>query len=85
MPTRQSGGSTQDQLHIHVGCAQSHAKRMVHGGCAKLPVWQMAADRRGCPPYDVLGNAYKGTDLSDIEPFQLAAEAVADKFIPPRT
>ena len=26
----------------------------------------------------------RGTDLSDIEPFQLAAEAVADKVIPPR-
>ena len=36
-------------------------------------------------PHTVLwGMRIKGTDLSDLEPFRLAAEAIADKHIPLR-
>ena len=75
---------TQDQLHIHVGCLKSSAKRMLAAAAPNVPIGKWVRIGAVVPDSMFWGMRKRGTDLSDIEPFRLAAEAVAAKVIPPR-
>jgi CDP-diacylglycerol pyrophosphatase len=75
---------TQDQLHIHVGCLKSSAKRMLAAAAPNVPIGKWGRIGAVVPDSMFWGMRIRGTDLSDIEPFRLAAEAIADKVISPR-
>jgi CDP-diacylglycerol pyrophosphatase len=75
---------TQDQLHIHVGCLKSSARRMLAAAAPNIPIGKWVQIAALVPHTVFWGMRIKGTDLSDIEPFRLAAEAIADKHIPLR-
>jgi CDP-diacylglycerol pyrophosphatase len=75
---------TQDQLHIHVGCLKSHAKRMLATAAPNVPIGKWAPIGAIVPHTVFWGMRIRGTNLSDIEPFRLTAEALTDKMIPLR-
>src|SRR5277367_2236598 len=75
---------SQDQLHIHVGCLRSPARRMLAAAAPNVPIGKWGRIGAVVPDSMFWGMRIRGTDLSDIEPFQLAAEAIADKVISPR-
>ena len=53
-------------------------------GSTEGPYWQLGADRRDSSPDDVLGMRKRGTDLSDTEPFRLAAGVAIPQKDPTR-
>jgi CDP-diacylglycerol pyrophosphatase len=70
---------TEDQLHIHVGCLRSPARRMLAAAAPNVPIGKWARIGAVVPHTMFWGMRIRGTDLSDIKPFRLAAEAFADK------
>jgi CDP-diacylglycerol pyrophosphatase len=72
---------TQDQLHIHVGCLKSPAKRALDAAAPKVPIGKWVRIGAVIPHTVFWGMRIKGTDPSDIEPFRLAAEVIVDKVI----
>ena len=69
----------QDQLHIHVGCLLPSAQLQLAAAAPKIPIGEWARIGAVVPHMMFWATRIKGTDLSDIEPFRLAAEALADK------
>jgi CDP-diacylglycerol pyrophosphatase len=73
---------TQDQLHIHVGCLNSPAKRMLAAAAPNVPIGKWVRIIAAVPNTVFWGMRIRGADLSDFEPFRLAAESTTDKVIP---
>jgi CDP-diacylglycerol pyrophosphatase len=69
----------QDQLHIHVGCLLPSARQAIAAAAARVPIGEWARVGAVIPHTMFWGTRIAGTDLSDVEPFRLAAEALADK------
>ena len=74
---------TQDQLHIHVVCLDLPAKRMLATAAPNVPIGKWARIGAVVPRTVFWGMRIRGTDLSDVEPFRLAIEAITGKIIPP--
>src|SRR5277367_50669 len=75
---------TQDQLHIHVGCLNSPAKRILAAAAPNVPIGKWVRIIAVVPNTVFWGMRIRGADLSDFEPFRLAAESITDKVIPLR-
>jgi CDP-diacylglycerol pyrophosphatase len=69
----------QDQLHIHVGCLLPPARQAIAAAAPRVPIGEWAPIGAVVPHTMFWGTRIGGTDLSDVEPFRLAAEALADK------
>jgi CDP-diacylglycerol pyrophosphatase len=69
----------QDQLHIHLGCLLPSARRTLAAAAPKIPIGQWAPIGAVVPYTMFWGLRIQGTDLSNVEPFRLAAEAFAGK------
>jgi CDP-diacylglycerol pyrophosphatase len=69
----------QDQLHIHVGCLLPSARQTIAAAAPRVPIGEWAPIGAVVPHTMFWGTRIGGTDLSDVEPFRLAAEALADK------
>ena len=70
---------TQDQLHVHVGCLRPHPRLMLAAAAPNVPIGKWARIGNVVPHVMFWGMRIRGTDLSDIKPFSLAAEAFGDK------
>jgi CDP-diacylglycerol pyrophosphatase len=70
---------TQDQLHIHVGCLLPYARRTLAAVAPKVPMGEWAQIGPVVPHTMFWAYRIPGTDLASVNPFQLAAEAVAGK------
>jgi CDP-diacylglycerol pyrophosphatase len=70
---------TQDQLHIHVGCLVPYARRTLAAAAPKIPMGEWAQIGPVVPHTMFWGYRIRGTDLANVNPFRLAAEAVAGK------
>ncbi|HZZ22031.1 MAG TPA: CDP-diacylglycerol diphosphatase [Roseiarcus sp.] len=70
---------TQDQLHIHVGCLFPYARRTLAAAAPKVPMGQWAQIGPVVPHTMFWAYRIPGTDLASVNPFRLAAEAVAGK------
>ena len=73
---------TQDHLHIHVGCLRSPARRMLAAAAPNVTIGKWMRIGAVVPDTMFWGMRVRGKDSSGIEPFRLAAEAIADKIIP---
>jgi CDP-diacylglycerol pyrophosphatase len=69
----------QDQLHIHVGCLVPYARLMLAAAAPKIPLGQWVRIGPVVPHSTFWATRVEGTDLSQVEPFRLAAEVLADK------
>ena len=69
----------QDQLHIHVGCLLPYAQRALAAGAPSIPIGEWALFGAVVPHTVFWATRVRGTDLTDVEPFRLAAEGLADK------
>ncbi|MBV8106352.1 MAG: CDP-diacylglycerol diphosphatase [Hyphomicrobiales bacterium] len=69
----------QDQLHIHVGCLVPSARRAIAASAPKVPIGEWARVGAVVPHTTFWGTRIRGMDLAGVEPFRLAAEALADK------
>jgi CDP-diacylglycerol pyrophosphatase len=69
----------QDQLHIHVGCILPSARLALATAAPKVPVGEWARIGAVIPNTSFWGLRILGTDLSNVNPFRLAAEALAGK------
>ena len=69
----------QDQLHIHVGCLLPSARRALATVAPKIPIGEWARIGAIIPHTMFWGMHIRGTDLSEVEPFRLAAQALVDK------
>ena len=69
----------QDQLHIHVGCLVPSARRALAAAAPEVPIGEWARIGAVIPHTTFWGTRIRGSGLSDVEPFRLAAEAFADK------
>jgi CDP-diacylglycerol pyrophosphatase len=69
----------QDQLHIHVGCLLPAARLALAAAAPKIPIGEWMRVGAVAPHATFWGTRIRGTDLSGVEPFRLAAEALADK------
>ena len=69
----------QDQLHIHVGCLLPTGRRALAAAAPRVPIGQWAEVGAVIPHTMFWGIRIQGTDLADVEPFRLAAEAFADR------
>jgi CDP-diacylglycerol pyrophosphatase len=70
---------TQDQLHIHVGCLLPYARRTLAAAAPQIPIGEWAQIGPVVPHTMFWGYRIRGTDLANVNPFRLAAEAVAGK------
>jgi CDP-diacylglycerol pyrophosphatase len=70
---------TQDQLHIHVGCLLLSVRRALAAAAPEVPIGEWARIDVGVPHTTFWGTRVQAVELSDVEPFRLAAEALADK------
>jgi CDP-diacylglycerol pyrophosphatase len=70
---------TQDQLHIHVGCLLPPVRRALAAAAPEVPIGEWARVDAGVPHTVFWGTRVPAADLADVEPFRLAAEALADK------
>jgi CDP-diacylglycerol pyrophosphatase len=68
----------QDQLHIHVGCLLSSARRALAAAAPTVPIGEWARID-AIVPHRVFW-ATRVRELSDVEPFRLATDALADKI-----
>jgi CDP-diacylglycerol pyrophosphatase/Domain of unknown function (DUF309) len=68
-----------DQLHIHVGCLLPSSRFALAAAAAKVPMGEWARIGAVVPHTMFWGLRIRGTDLSNVEPFRLAAEAFAGK------
>jgi CDP-diacylglycerol pyrophosphatase len=69
----------QDQLHIHVGCLLPSARRALAAAAPTVPIGEWAPIGAVVPHQMFWGTRIQRAVLSDVEPFRLAAEALADK------
>ena len=69
----------QDQLHIHVGCLLPAVQRAFAAAAPEVPIGEWEKLPAVIPHLVFWGTRFRGTDLADVEPFRLAAEALADK------
>ncbi len=69
----------QDQLHIHVGCLLAPARRAIAVAAPNVPIGEWVQVGAVAPNTMFWGTRIRGTDLPHVEPFRLAAEALADK------
>jgi CDP-diacylglycerol pyrophosphatase len=69
----------QDQLHIHVGCLKPSARLMLAAVAPKIPLGKWVRIGAVVPHSAFWATRVEGTDLSQVEPFRLAAEGLADK------
>ena len=65
----------QDQLHIHIGCLLPDARRSLAAAAPKIPMREWARIGAVVPHTMFWGYRIRGTDLADLEPFRLVAEA----------
>ena len=65
---------SQDQLHIHVGCLLPTARFGLAAAAAKVPIGEWARIGAVVPHTMFWGLRIRGTDLSKVEPFRLAAK-----------
>lgn len=70
---------TQDQLHIHVGCLIPYARRTLAAVAPKVPMGEWAQIGPVVPHTMFWGYRIPGADLANVNPFRLAAEALAGK------
>jgi CDP-diacylglycerol pyrophosphatase len=70
---------TQDQLHIHVGCLLPRVRRALAAAAPEVPIGEWAPIGTVVPHQIFWGTRVQKANLSDVEPFRLAAEALADK------
>jgi CDP-diacylglycerol pyrophosphatase len=70
---------TQDQLHIHVGCLLPNARRTLAAAAPKVPMGEWAQIGPVVPHTMFWAYRIPGTDLANVNPFRLAAEALAGK------
>src|SRR5580704_18660656 len=70
---------TQDQLHIHVGCLLPRVRRALAAAAPEVPIGEWAPVATVVPHQMFWGTRIQRADLSDVEPFRLAAEALADR------
>ena len=70
---------TQDQLHIHVGCLFPYARATLAAAAPQVPMGEWAQIGPVVPHTMFWAYRIPGTDLANVNPFQLAAEAVAGK------
>lgn len=70
---------TQDQLHIHVGCLFPYARRTLALAAPKIPRGEWTQIGPVVPHTMFWGYRIGGTDLANVNPFRLAAEAFAGK------
>jgi CDP-diacylglycerol pyrophosphatase len=75
---------TQDQLHIHMGCLLPYARRTLAAAAPKIPMGEWAQIGPVVPHTMFWAYRIPGTDLASLNPFRLAAEAVAGKANGPR-
>jgi CDP-diacylglycerol pyrophosphatase len=68
----------QDQLHIHVGCLLPSARTALAAAAPAVPIGEWAGIGAIVPHQVFWGTRIR--ELSDVEPFRLAAEALADKI-----
>jgi CDP-diacylglycerol pyrophosphatase len=69
----------QDQLHIHIGCLLPYARRALAAAALKVPMGEWAQIGPVVPHTMFWGYRIPGTALSSVDPFRLAAEALAGK------
>ena len=74
----------QDQLHIHVGCLVPYARRALAAAAPKVPMGEWAQIGAVVPHTMFWAYRIPGTDLANVNPFRLAAEALAGKTNEPR-
>jgi CDP-diacylglycerol pyrophosphatase len=70
---------TQDQLHIHVGCLRPSVRRALAAAAPDVPVGDWARIETVILHQTFWGTRIRAADLSDVQPFRLAAEALADR------
>ena len=70
---------TQDQLHIHMGCLVPYARRTLAAAAPRVPMGEWAQIGPVVPHTMFWAYRIPGTDLANVNPFRLAAEAVAGK------
>src|SRR5580698_7654058 len=70
---------TQDQLHIHIGCLLPYARRTLAAAAPKVPMGEWTQIGPVVPHTMFWGYRIPGTDLSNVNPFRLAAEELAGK------
>ena len=71
---------SQDQLHIHIGCLNSSAKRTVMALAAGLPADRWIPLGRLFHGLEFWGRLLAQEDLVGVNPFRLAAEAWPNRF-----
>src|SRR5271157_546109 len=69
----------QDQLHIHIGCLIPYARRTLAAAALKIPTGEWAQIGPVVPHTMFWAYRIPGTDLASVNPFRLAAEALAGK------
>jgi CDP-diacylglycerol pyrophosphatase len=69
----------QDQLHIHVGCLFPAVQQAITAVAPQVPLGEWKQLNAVIPHIVFWGTRVQGTDLRDIEPFRLVADAFADK------
>ena len=69
----------QDQLHIHVGCLLPSARLALAAAAPKVPIGEWAPIGAVVPHTMFWGLRIPGTDLPNVNPFRLAAEALAGR------
>jgi CDP-diacylglycerol pyrophosphatase len=69
----------QDQLHIHVGCLRPSARLVLAAAAPKVPMGEWAQIGAVVPHTMFWGLRIPGTELSNVDPFRLAAEALTGK------
>jgi CDP-diacylglycerol pyrophosphatase len=74
---------TQDQLHIHVGCLLPYARRTLAAAAPKIPMGEWRQIGPVVPHTMFWGYRIPGTELANVNPFRLAAEALVGKTTGP--
>jgi CDP-diacylglycerol pyrophosphatase len=70
---------SQDQLHIHIGCSSPRVRRAIRLLAASMKVGEWARVESLVPGSELWGLRTGRSDLSQTEPFRLAAERFAVK------
>jgi CDP-diacylglycerol pyrophosphatase len=69
----------QDQLHIHIGCLIPYARRALAAAAPKVPMGEWAEIGPIVPHTMFWGYRIGDKDLSNVDPFRLAAEALVGR------
>ena len=70
---------SQDQLHIHVGCLVPAVRRALAQAAPTIPLGQWEPVSSVMSHTVLWGTRVRGTELAGVEPFRLAAAALAGK------